>query len=65
MEALESQLGENDMKDRRKSREREIDEDFESIFKTKVNQEHLMEKQKKPSKLNKELREAAFFAALE
>ncbi len=42
-----------------------MDEEFKSMFKTRVNEEHFMTQQKKTSKLNKEMREAAFFAALE
>ena len=46
--ALESKLGDDDKdygkKDKRKYREKEIDEEFESIFKTKVRWDHLAEK---------------------
>jgi hypothetical protein len=35
------------------------------VFRTKVNQEHFMGPHKKTFKLNQELREAAFFKALE
>jgi hypothetical protein len=42
MEALESQLGSEGSGDKRKSRDRELDEEFGSMFRTKVNQEHLM-----------------------
>jgi hypothetical protein len=46
--ALESKLGDDDKdyskKDKRKYREKEIDEEFESIFKTKIRWDHLAEK---------------------
>ena len=46
--ALESKLGDDDKdynkKDKRKYREKEIDDEFESIFKTKVRWDHLAEK---------------------
>jgi hypothetical protein len=42
MEALESQLGSAGSGDKRKTRDRELDEEFDSMFRTKVNQEHLM-----------------------
>ena len=46
--ALESKLGDGDKeynsKDKRKNREKEIDDEFESIFKTKVRWDHLSEK---------------------
>jgi hypothetical protein len=48
MAALESKLGDDDKdyskKDKRKYREKEIDDEFESIFKTKVRWDHLAEK---------------------
>ena len=51
--------------DGKKSREKEIDEEFESVFRTKVNEEHFMGPYKKTFKVHQELREAAFFKTLE
>ncbi len=52
--ALESKLGDDDgeyAKNRLKGREREIEEEFESAFKTKIRWDHLVEKHKKPQRL--------------
>ena len=65
--ALESKLGDNDSeysKNKKKGREAEIDEEFESVFKTKIRWDHLIEKHKKPQRLQDELQEAVFYHAL-
>ena len=64
MTALESQIAGSDG-NLKKSREKEIDEEFDSQFKTKINEEHFLEKHKKTHKLESEFREAAFYKALE
>lgn len=59
--ALEQRIGEDvgggsgSKKDKRSMREREIEDEMNSMFKTKVNWEHAAEKFKKPGKMNEEL----------
>lgn len=42
-----------------------MDEEFDSIFKTKVNEEHLLKPHKKMAKFEQELTEGVFYHAMQ
>ena len=67
MNALESRIdiGLDDGRGKRSNREKDIDEDMESVFRTKVRWDHVIGPQKKISKVYEELQEATFYHALE
>lgn len=67
MNALESRIDveKDDGRGKRSNREKEMDEDMESVFRTKVRWDHVIGPQKKESKVHEELQEATFYHALE